>query len=476
MKKTWICILLASFLAMSSCSTSSNSKALTVAYGLPDFSQDEKTVGIDAWIGPKPTDRAIAEYVDCGYDFTHWNAGVSFGKSDTKAEANDSMNETFNLLKKHGVKVILAGTAINMAQTTASRFEIYDQKYSETLEKWKDDDTFYGVMIYDEPTFVLSVTVTGLNDVTLYEDTGEYIRDEYAYFSSKYPGKHFETVLLGAPTKETTESHFSYLRKYPTYADYIGHYYDCVLRYVPYEQRILSMDCYPFTIDRLGKPSRNQLFVQSLADLALEAEKYNVEKKWTYIQSFRQIVNGESILYQYYTAMAFGYKHFVTYHYGSDWDCDSPAIDKAGNKTEMWWYLKNAHDEVRSFENVYMRFADGWKGTIAIEGENRGDYTRTWSDSCPLLEESDRIQSVKAQEDLMIGVMKDEEGFDGYLLSNQALPYGNATNDVEITFKKADKAIVFIDGEQKMVDLIDGKLSLRLSSGGGALVVPIKEA
>jgi hypothetical protein len=216
--------------------------------------------------------------------------------------------------------------------------------------------------------------------------------------------------------------------------------------------------------------------VQSLADLALESEKYGVDKKWTYIQSFRGITNGESILYQYYTAMAFGYNHFVTYHYGSDWDCESPAIDKAGNKTEMWWYLKNAHDEVRSLENVYMRFADGWKGTIAVTGKNRGEYNPTWSSSCPLLKGTERIKSVEAKEDLMIGVMKDADGYDGYLLSNQALPYGNAENAVELVFKKADKAIVLIGKEQKVVNLTDGKLSLTLPSGGGAFVIPVKEA
>ena len=390
-----------------------------------------------------------------------------------KAEANANMNASFELHKKYGIKVILASTAINMGQTTAKRFETYDSRFGETLEKWRDDDTFYGMMIYDEPTFVLTVTVTGLNDVTVYEDTGKYLRDEYLYFSSKYPEKYMETVFLGAPAGATK---FAYQSKYPTYADYIGHYYDNVLRYTPYEKRVLSMDCYPFSIDRLGVPSRNQVFVQSLADLALEAEKYNVPEKWTYIQSFRNIVNGESILYQYYTAMAFGYTHFVTYHYGSDWDCDTPAIDKARNRTDMWWYLKNAHDEVRAIENAYMRFADGWKGVIALEGKERGEYGRTWDDACPLLKGYERIKSVEAKEDLMIGVMQDNEGYDAFLLSNQALPYGDGSNDVELTFYKADKAIVFDGDGGRTVELTDGKLAITLKSGGGALVIPVKEA
>jgi hypothetical protein len=236
------------------------------------------------------------------------------------------------------------------------------------------------------------------------------------------------------------------------------------------------MDCYPFKLDRLGKPTRNRVFVQSLADLALEAEKYGVSEKWTYIQSYNYIINGECISYQYYTAMAFGYTHFVTYHYGSEWETESPAVDKMGNRTDMWWYLKESHDQIETFENAYMRFADGWKGAIAIEGTERGSYNRTWEDECPFLDGYERIQALEAKEDLIVGVMQDELGYDAFLLANQALPYGVAENDVEVTFREADKAIVFDGKEQKTVELVGGKLSIRLKTGGGALVIPVKEA
>ena len=471
-KKLIACISLASLLVSSTACTSTDVD-LEVAVGMPDFSADVKTVGIDAWLGPQSTDRELAEYVECGYDFTHWNsAGPGFYDNGPKAEVNANMNAAFELCKKYGVKVILGKTAINMGQTSAKRFETYDSIYGETLEKWRNDETFYGVMLYDEPTFVLTVTVTGLNDVTVYEDTGKYLRDEYLYFSSKYPEKYMETVMLGAPAEDTK---FPYQSKYPTYADYIGHYYENVLQYTPYEKRVLSMDCYPFKLDRLGKPTRNRIFVQSLADLALEAEKYGVPEKWGYIQTYDYIVNGECVSYQYYTTMAFGYTHFVTYLYGADWGTKNYAVDKMGNRTEMWYYLKNAHDQVETMENVYMRFADGWKGAIAVEGSARGDYNRTWADECPFLKGYDRIQSVEAKEDLIVGVMQDELGYDAFMLANQSLPYGNAENDVEITFRKADKAIVFDGYEQKTVDLTDGKLSIRLKSGGGALVIPVKE-
>lgn len=78
------------------------------------------------------------------------------------------------------------------------------------LEKWKDNDTFYGYMPYDEPFFDRELDA-GNPDMMQkgYDRIIDYIRDEYLYFSSKYPGKAFEIVTLGKNDK----SHYRQLRQ-----------------------------------------------------------------------------------------------------------------------------------------------------------------------------------------------------------------------------------------------------------------------
>ncbi len=453
-----------------------------VVFGVPDYTSAKGYVDIDSWIGPSMTDKAYQEYVDCGYNMVHYNNTSVHVEGGTDAASFEKLNleldTHLSLAEKYDIKVILAMNSRNLNATSATPFEWVDQVMNPTLQKWKDKDTFYGYMSYDEPGFahgLVSETPSRLQKD--YDDIADYILDEYLYFSEKYPGKAFETVLLRDTNVGETSMRYMQNENINSYEDYLQHYYDKVMQYMPYDERIYSMDAYTFTNNR-GEIKLRECFISSLEKTGYKAEKYNAEK-WTYMMNHANIYNTASVLYQYYTAMAYGYTHFVTYIYNEAWGHTQFSIDVNGNRTDNYYYYQAAHKEVRTFENVYREFTDNWLGALVYDGTQSTvpELQKPWRTASYLLDGYHRIKKVKATQDTLIGVMKDKNGYEGFMVTNQANPTSNTRNSVEIEFAQADKALVFINGQDgQLMDLTDGVLALTLKSGGGAFVIPVKEA
>ena len=83
------------------------------------------------------------------------------------------------------------------------------------------------------------------------------------------------------------------------------------------------------------------------------------------------------------------------------------------------------------------------------------------------------IESVTATGDATIGIMKDKDGNEGYIITNQNFVIDRFENDVTVDFKGATKAMVWLAGEYSLVDLTDGVLDLHLGVGDGAFVIPL---
>lgn len=439
---------------------------------LPEY-EAKKVLDIDAWLGPKISDQTLTDYVACGYNVLHLQAG-SFTTTDTQtsdAELNAWLDDIFTMCKKHGVKVVLAPTAVNTAATSIVPFEYTYKRVGETLEKWKDDDTFFGFMPTDETT--LDKELIGYRDQYLkrdYEDAVDFIRDDYLFFSSKFPGKYYETTLLGIPNG--TDSYMPYFNDgRPDFDEYMDVLYDRYFKYVPVEERVYSFDAYPFMLR-----SNNQLyymdrFVGSLEGVALRAEKAGA-LKGTYMQNHTAIINGEEIDYQYYTAMAFGYTHFTTYVYLEEWTENNYGSSNAGTFTDSWYYYQNAHKKVRSLEAVYTNFCDRRVGTIGVTGATEG--ATTWSKCTSLSESLPYVTAISGEHDLLMSAFTDEYGNYGYMIANQYIPNDNETNKVDVVINGANRVAVWADGKDvEILEAKGGKFSLTLASGGGAFVVPL---
>jgi len=479
-KKTFISAVLAVAMA-AACFTgckSENEADKYVVGGTPDYSSATGVIELDSWRIPGCTEEAFKTYAECGYNMVHLvNENVfTENTAASTVKLNETLDKYFTLAEKYGIKVIMCTAAHSLQQSTATPFQYVYERHKDVLEKWRDSDTFYGYDSFDEPPFVGGLNGGDSADAKKYqisyEEMGDYFRDDYVYFSNLFPNKKFEVVLLRAPNEGDK---MSFSSRFDTYEKYLEYYAENVLSYMPLKDRVMMMDAYPYGIKNNGLWLR-ECFISSLEAMSFVAEKYGAEK-WTCTQNHELITNTASVLYQYYTALAYGYTHFNTYTYGAtpvSWGYDQSSIGIDGKKTDNYYYYQAAHEEIKSFENVYREFTDGWQGVIAVDGQESTAFSKPWFKAEKMLGGYYRIKSVSATEDTIIGVMRDKSGYDGFMIVNQTLPSGNVKDKVSITFERAKKAIVYKDGKPaQTVDLENGKLELTLKTGGGAFVIPL---
>lgn len=484
LKRSAICIAAALMLVSTGCEQLSFGQepepiAVEVKTGMPDYSTATGVVDLNAWVGPQMTDEAYKDYADCGYNMLFLgNTSVFTGNATISDEKiNQTLDTHFTLAEKYDIRLILSMVSPAQDADYGTPFEYVYKRHAPILEKWRDSEIFYGYSAWDEPFFLKGLKEGDPEKLQYaYDDIAEFYQDDYLYFANKFPGKKYSiTMVRDADIGETTK----YNARFKTYEEYMEHYCSHTLKYMPYEDRVLHMDAYPLML----KSGTTDLYyirecaISSLEKMGYKAEEYHAEK-WMSMQGYQNIFNTGSVLYQYYTAMAYGYTHFATYTYGEpSWHLAQTLVNANGEKTDVYYYYKGAHEEIKTFENVYREFTDDWQGVLAYAGTQSTQPEKPWRKNSRLLEKYHRIANATSTEDMLIGVMRDKNGYEGFMISNQVEPFYNFKNNVEITFNQADKAIVYQDGaEAKIVPLTNGKLSLTLKSGGGAFVIPVKEA
>ena len=110
--------------------------------------------------------------------------------------------------------------------------------------------------------------------------------------------------------------------------------------------------------------------------------------------------------------------------------------------------------------------------TLTVKGANRcaRDDFSVLTETLPHYH---GIEQITATENLIVGCFTND-GKDEYVLVNYSDPLDLADSDVEIQFVGATQAIVYQNGQQKMVALNDGKYQTKLMGGEGAFVIPMK--
>ena len=90
-------------------------------------------------------------------------------------------------------------------------------------------------------------------------------------------------------------------------------------------------------------------------------------------------------------------------------------------------------------------------------------------------EELGELDDVTATADTLIGMGVDEKGNGGYTVVNYNDPYYDLSDEVTLTFKNANKAVVYVAGKKEIKSLTDNKLTLKLGVGEGVFVIPFTE-
>ena len=125
-------------------------------------------------------------------------------------------------------------------------------------------------------------------------------------------------------------------------------------------------------------------------------------------------------------------------------------------------------------EDVYFNF--DWLGIKTVIGndQSKGGKNVDFALSEFAVVEMPRIESVKTQQDTVIGAFEDKNGNDGYMLVNFTEPSAKLENKIVLKLKDCTKAAVWENGEQKVYKLNNGVLTLNQKGGDGFFVVPVK--
>lgn len=501
MRRRILPVLLACTLAVGMCGctdkkTGDSDENLKVTAGTPTY-EDDKEIELSAYCGPRRAgyryyngelgawkgdpdggwdsfidEKNFQDYIDCGFTYLmpEMDAEYEMGKDFEDM----ALKEYMDLAEKMNIPVLaFSGTLVQMASTGDPRLT-EDQK--EFLSKMVTDlsqyKMFKGFTFRDEPTYNMSKSFKAIKD---YIDS---IKPGLYYYTAMLPIYASDLSVYSADHQDDREA---------AYKDYINTFADAVGTF--------AYDSYPLFSD----PIKNATYVREdwFQNLRLVAENAK-EKGYDPVITVQSMAEGQpdgeyttvhkylptkksQITYQVYSALAYGFKSVNYYTYWQHWqNTDTFTIyssmvnypEKNGQeavKTEAYYAVQAANAEIKKFDHVFLNF--DWEGTMALTGEGKtmsnllrqaGDY------------QSPRIQSATATEETIIGCMKDQDGYDGYMIVNATDPGQDISDTVTIQFKKATKAMIYVEGEEQTVDLTDGSYTFELGTGDGVFVIPIQ--
>lgn len=502
MRRRFLSVLLAGTMAISLCACGGggdNTKSdenLKVTAGTPTY-EDNKQIELSAYCGPRRAgyryyngelgawkedpkggwdsfidEKNFQDYKDCGFTYLmpEMDAEYEMGKNfeDT------ALKEYMDLAEKMNIPVLaFSGTLVQMTSTGDPRLT-EDQK--EFLSKMVKDlsqyKVFKGFTFRDEPSCTMSKSFKVVKE---YIDS---INPDLYYYTSMLPIYASDLSLYSTENQDDREA---------AYKDYIDTFSDALGTF--------GYDSYPLFTD----PIKNATYVredwfQNLRLVAESAKEKGYDATIT-IQSVSEgTPDGEyttvhqylptkktQITYQAYCALAYGFKAINYYTYWQHWqNTDEFTIYSAmvnypeengqeAVKTDAYYAVKEANEELKKFDHVFLSF--DWEGTMALTDEDKtmsnllkqaGDY------------QSPRIDSAIATEETIIGCMKDDKGYDGYMIVNATDPGQDISDTVTVKFKKASKALIYVNGDEQTVDLKDGSYTFELGTGEAVFAIPIQ--
>lgn len=247
----------------------------------------------------------------------------------------------------------------------------------------------------------------------------------------------------------------------------------------------VSYDHYPlFGSNDTGRTSLEPTFLYAM-DIVGRRAKASGKEMWTYLQSIgygavnRIPVSVGDISFQAYSFMAYGGKMISWFCYWSPVRFDGlthfteAMIELDGTKTAVYDYVRTVNEEIRSFDDIYLNFE--WEGVMTkigrenkmMENDNFAYIENT------VLKSHERISELSCEQDTLVGVFKDGDGRDGFMIVNFTDPGENLGSEVSVTFNDAEFAVVVQNGQMQTATLDDGRLELALDVGDGAFVIPL---
>lgn len=455
MKKK-ICLLIALvhiFLCIAGCGGGNDTPEATedpiiYAYPVeePSYVDDQQMEMIAFW-SPPSTLEQYQWMVDCGF-----TSVIIDVKYDNNA-GSQTLMDTLAICDQVGIKAyLIAGRGQNAdLSTDYSKFESFAGFYTDEPLSKEDFD-------------VIETNTEGLK--------------------IKYPEKgynYWTTLICDAPT--------AYNSDFPYWEDYYNYYFDGAGK----DQKAFLFDHYPLC----GNSAKGIIS----ADWLHRTEQYAAlakEKGYDmmpyiatmgYSSGNRRKPAEDDIRYQIYVNLAYGAKGIAYFCYMSPgvppYDGEFKPSDYAlinyedvndfstYFRTEAWDNTQTVNMEMKELDHVLLSF--DWEGVMkcagseatTTAGKNNFSNAKNW------IKKHDGIKKLTSTEDTIVGVFKDENGYDGFMLVNFSDPLYDASNTVTMELRGATRAVVYIKGQKQIVNLTDGTYTVTLEPGEGQFIIPL---
>lgn len=325
--------------------------------------------------------------------------------------------------------------------------------FIEAVNDYKDHESFKGNLISDEP------------GGDLFEWLGLYNEKYQSYL----PDKDFYVNLF--PTYATLAQ-----RDGLNYEEYLRQYIEVV------NPEFVSYDHYPLMLF-YEQPELTDDYLYNMEVVSTISHEYNLPF-WAFLQTMgfsnssgtqhREPTEAD-LRWQTAIAMAYGaqgIQHFSYWTPGteSNESFGDAMVDREGNKTDSYYAAQTTNLEVLKYDEIYLQF--DWQGVLTHS--NDSFEVTNFRMLSSRLEGNEKIASIETTEDLVIGTFIGPNNEDAFMLVNFNDPALNLSNTIKVEFNDAKKAIVFIKGEQTIVDLNKGVLEYVLEAGEGIFVIPYK--
>ncbi len=344
--------------------------------------------------------------------------------------------------------------------------------------EWLYNDNISGIYYYDEP-FMPQLPDLG---------------NRVDFFERNFPGKTFLVALQPA----SVTSHPLWAANQGSginYEEYVTTYCNEVFdRMGEDTKKVLMADCYPIKVEKNVssiKPSHLYNLMEiaaqakdngAIANLAVQTLEHavGIQEGAPNSGTLLPAPTVESMRFQIYTLLSFGFKSYTLYCY--DTRPDVPGEDNRlgmvenGRATTIYPVVKKVNKEILSFDHVYLSFE--WDGVIPVvpTKDQRTNFGQLTSFGRYILtaEDTKVLNDITSDNNIVCGVFQDEAGNEAYAITNYCAPYDGVTANVQLTFDNCDKAIVYLNGTKSVMDVKNGKLSLAMSACDGAFVIPYK--
>lgn len=486
--------------------TEKEPETLAVQEGVPSY-EDDTQIEIGAYAGPRVlkyrfyngaygaspkdpeggwkgwlTEEAFQDYIDCGFTYVmpEYDGLYDIATDGTTRESAYTFEESdlyayMEMAEKMKLPVVIGASILTSMTSTEDYRLTEDVKLylTEMVENLSKYTMFKGFTLRDEPNI----------------EHAKSFKAAYDYMKKLKPDLYQFTSFLPIHSGDPTRFSKNYSGDLEAaYLEYVEAFSDATDGFV--------YDHYPLIIDpTTGKTSISETWYQNLrlvaenalkngyeAGIAIQSCAYGPEGGEETQEHRRAISTKADAAYQVYTSLAYGMKNICWFTYWEHWmnttgeEFYSAMVkypEKADGepvKTDAYYAVKEINEEIKKFDHVFLKF--GWEGTMAVTKKGAelstpmsyvGDY------------QSPRIKKVEASDEAIIGCMKDKNGYDGFMVVNATDPGLNKSNSVTVTFKQASKALIYVKGEEQMVDLKKGSYTFELESGEGIFVIPIAD-